>query len=158
MVGNGHEDQISWRWKATDNIALTPGFTLESNDSRTIYKPFLHAQYSFDNGFYVAARYRYDYTRYPSSAEKDDDKVNRGDAWLGWVMGDFRTELNYVYAKSSEGTIRSNNKDYSEEYNAKLAYKIDKNWSPYVEVGNVNGSKTTDERQTRFRLGVAYSF
>ncbi|USR60884.1 oligogalacturonate-specific porin KdgM family protein [Lelliottia amnigena] len=157
-VGNGHEDQISWRWKATDNIALTPGFTLESNDSRTIYKPFLHAQYSFNNGFYVAARYRYDYTRYPSSAEKDDDKVNRGDAWLGWVMGDFRTELNYVYAKSSEGTIRSNNKDYSEEYNAKLAYKIDKNWSPYVEVGNVNGSKTTDERQTRFRLGVAYSF
>ena len=158
MVGNGHEDQISWRWKATDNIALTPGFTLESNDSRTIYKPFLHAQYSFDNGFYVAARYRYDYTRYPSSAEKDDDKVNRGDAWLGWVMGDFRTELNYVYAKSSEGTIRSNNKDYSEEYNAKLAYKIDKNWSPYGDGGNVNGSKTTDERQTRFRLGVAYSF
>ncbi len=24
VVGNGHEDQISWRWKATDNIALTP--------------------------------------------------------------------------------------------------------------------------------------
>lgn len=23
VVGNGHEDQISWRWKATDNIALT---------------------------------------------------------------------------------------------------------------------------------------
>lgn len=36
VVGNGHEDQISWRWKATDNIALTPAFTIESNDSRTI--------------------------------------------------------------------------------------------------------------------------
>ena len=42
VVGNGHEDQISWRWKATDNIALTPAFTIESNDSRTIYKPNLH--------------------------------------------------------------------------------------------------------------------
>ncbi|KPS90839.1 porin, partial [Enterobacter cloacae subsp. cloacae] len=42
---------------------------------------------SFDNGFYVAARYRYEYTRYPSSSNKDDDKVNRGDAWVGWVMG-----------------------------------------------------------------------
>ena len=145
VVGNGHEDQISWRWKATDNIALTPAFTIESTDSRTIYKPNLHVQYSFDNGFYVAARYRYEYTRYPSSSNKDDDK------------GDWRTELNYVYAKSSEGVARNNNKDYSNEYNAKLAYKWDKNWAPYVEVGNV-GVKDTDERQTRFRLGVAYSF
>ncbi len=69
VVGNGHEDQISWRWKATDNIALTPAFTIESTDSRTIYKPNLHVQYSFDNGFYVAARYRYEYTRYPSSSK-----------------------------------------------------------------------------------------
>ena len=114
-------------------------------------------QYSFDNGFYVAARYRYEYTRYPSSSNKDDDKVNRGDAWVGWVMGDWRTELNYVYAKSSEGMVRNNNKDYSNEYNAKLAYKWDKNWAPYVEVGNI-GVKDTDERQTRLRLGVAYSF
>ncbi|YCI82273.1 oligogalacturonate-specific porin KdgM family protein [Enterobacteriaceae bacterium] len=157
MVGNGHEDQISWRWKATDNIAITPAFTIESSDSRTIYKPNIHVQYSFDNGFYVAGRYRYEYTRNPSTPDREDDKVNRGDAWVGFALGDWRTELNYVYAKSTEGTIRNNNKDYSTEYNAKLAYKIDKNWSPYVEVGNV-GVKETDERQTRFRLGVAYSF
>jgi len=157
MVGNGHEDQISWRWKANDNISLTPGFTVESKESNTIYKPFLQAQYSFDNGFYISGRYRYEYTRYPSTPDREDDKVNRGDAWVGWVMGDFRTELNYVYAKSSEGNIRNNNKDYSQEYNVKLAYKIDKNWSPYGEVGNV-GVKSTDERQTRLRVGVAYSF
>ena len=157
IVGNGHEEQISWRWKANKNIAITPGLTLESKESNTVYKPYLHAQYSFDSGFYMAARYRYEYNRYPSTPDREDDKVNRGDAWIGWVMGDWRTELNYVYAKSSEGTIRNNNKDYSQEYNVKLAYKWDKNWAPYAEVGNV-GVKTTDERQTRFRLGVAYSF
>lgn len=157
VVGNGHEDSLSWRWKATDHIAVTPAMTLESTDSRTIYKPNIHVQYSFDNGFYVAARYRYEYTRYPSSDNKNDDKVNRGDAWVGWVMGDWRTELNYVYAKSTEGEIRNNNKSWSTEYNAKLAYKWDKNWAPYAEIGNV-GVKTTDERQTRFRVGVAYSF
>ena len=136
VVGNGHEDQISWRWKATENIALTPAFTLESNDSRTIYKPNLHLQYSFDNGFYVAARYRYEYTRYPSSSNKDDDKVNRGDAGrLGYGRLAYRTEL--CLCKSTEGMVRNNNKDYSTEYNAKLAYKWDKNWAPYVEVGNV---------------------
>lgn len=43
-------------------------------------------------------------------------------------------------------------------HNVKLAYKYDKNWTPYAEVGNVEGSKTTDERQTRFRVGVQYNF
>nr|VUD28861.1 N-acetylneuraminic acid outer membrane channel protein NanC [Raoultella sp. NCTC 9187] len=103
FVGNGHEETISWQWKANKNFSVTPGFNIESNDSRSIYKPNLRVQYSFDNGFYVAARYRYDYTRYPASAGKEDDKVNRGDAWAGFVLGDWRTELNYVYARSSEG-------------------------------------------------------
>ncbi len=156
-MGNGHEDTISWRWKATSNLFLTPGFTIESNDSRSIYKPHLHAQYSFDNGFYVAARYRYEYTRYPNNAGKDDDKVNRGDAWAGFVLGDWRTELNYVYARSSEGVSRNDNKPYSQEYNVKVAYKLDNNWSPYGEIGNV-GVNDRSDRQTRFRVGVAYSF
>lgn len=156
-VGNGHEESISWQWKANKNFSVTPGFNIESNDSRSIYKPNLRVQYSFDSGFYVAARYRYDYTRYPSNAGKDDDKVNRGDAWAGYVLGDWRTELNYVYARSSEGTARNNNKPYSQEYNVKLAYRLDKNWAPYGEVGNV-GVNDRNDRQTRFRVGVAYTF
>ncbi|MDE4771453.1 KdgM family porin OmpK26, partial [Klebsiella pneumoniae] len=112
---------------------------------------------SFDNGFYVAARYRYEYTRYPNNAGKDDDKVNRGDAWAGFVLGDWRTELNYVYARSSEGVSRNDNKPYSQEYNVKVAYKLDNNWSPYGEIGNV-GVNDRSDRQTRFRVGVAYSF
>ncbi len=72
VVGNGHEDSLSWRWKATNNIAITPAMTLESTDSRTIYKPNIHVQYSFENGFYVAARYRYEYTRYPALLNKSD--------------------------------------------------------------------------------------
>lgn len=157
FVGNGHEENITWQWKANKNFSVTPGFNIESNDSRSIYKPNLRVQYSSDNGFYVAARYRYDYTRFPANAKKDDDKVNRGDAWAGFVMGDWRTELNYVYARSTEGTARNNNKPYSQEYNVKLAYKLDKNWSPYGEVGNV-GVNDRSDRQTRLRVGVAYSF
>lgn len=157
VIGNGHEDQVSWQWKANKNIAITPGLTLESTDSKTIYKPFLNAQYSFDNGFYVAARYRYEYTRFPNNAGKNDDTVNRGDAWLGYVLGDWRAELNYVYSRS-EHNIRANNKKASDEYNLKVAYRVDKNWAPYVELGNISGSTKTDERQTRYRVGVAYSF
>ncbi|NEY30603.1 porin, partial [Escherichia coli] len=71
--------------------------------------------------------------------------------------------LQYVYARSTvaddqhHGTYRHNNKPLSAAYTAKLAHKTDKNWSPYSEVGTV-GVKSTDERQTRLRVGVAYSF
>ncbi len=30
VVGNGHEDTISWRWKATSNLFLTPGLPLRA--------------------------------------------------------------------------------------------------------------------------------
>lgn len=157
FVGNGHEENISWQWKANKNFSLQPGFAIESKDDRSIYKPSLRAQYSFDSGFYVATRYRHDYTRYPSNANKEDDKVNRGDLWAGYVLDEWRFELNYLY-KRSEHNIRANNKKWDDEYNMKVAYKLDKNWAPYAEVGNVAGNSKTDERQTRYRVGVAYSF
>lgn len=34
----------------------------------------------------------------------------------------------------------------------------DKILKPYVAIGNVSGSKYTDERQTRYRVGVTYNF
>jgi len=158
LVGNGTDAGISWRWRATKNIDVTPGLNLDSNDSRSIWKPSLRAQYSFDNGLYLATRYRFEYTRYPNDNTKNDDaKLNRGDAWIGYVLGDWRGEFNYVY-KNSEHQILANNKKWDDEYNVKIAYKLDKNWAPYAEVGNISGSKKTSERQTRYRVGVAYAF
>ncbi|EBX1576334.1 hypothetical protein AS884_19430, partial [Salmonella enterica subsp. enterica serovar Dublin] len=31
-------------------------------------------------------------------------------------------------------------------------------WSPFVEVGNVSVNSNSDERQTRFRVGIGYTF
>ncbi|WP_202306046.1 oligogalacturonate-specific porin KdgM family protein [Dryocola clanedunensis] len=157
FLGNGHEESISWRWKANKQLSVTPAMHIESNDSRTTYKPNLRIQYNFENGFYVAARYRYDYTHYPSNVKRDDNKVNRGDAWTGFSWKKWRAELNYVYARSSEGVNRNNNKPYSQEYNSKVAYKFDRNWAGYSEVGNIGVSDRND-RQTRVRVGVVYSF
>ncbi|GAB7201905.1 hypothetical protein OS21_32270 [Dickeya oryzae] len=67
--------------------------------------------------------------------------------------------MNWSIKKATSGeTILSDNDDYDITHNVKLSYKWDKNWKPYVEVGNVSGSKSTDERQTRYRVGVQYSF
>ncbi len=52
-----------------------------------------------------------------------------------------------------EGVSRNDNKPYSQEYNVKVAYKLDNNWSPYGEIGNVGGERPQRDRQTRFRVG-----
>ena len=62
-------------------------------------------------------------------------------------------ELNY---KKSEDEILSNNEKEEWAHDLKIAYKWNKNWVPYAAIGNIPGSKTTDERQTRYRIGVQY--
>ncbi|WP_222424522.1 oligogalacturonate-specific porin KdgM family protein, partial [Yersinia frederiksenii] len=66
-------------------------------------------------------------------------------------------ELDYKQANKA-GVILADNENYDWTHDFKLTYKWDKNWSPYMAVGNVSGSKNTDERQTRYRVGVKYSF
>lgn len=46
------------------------------------------------------------------------------------------------------------------EYNFRVAYKLG-SWVPFVEVGNVSSgynTTTTDDRQTRYRVGLGYNF
>ncbi len=82
-------------------------------------------------------------------------KVNFRDAWVSWVMGDWRTELNYVYAKSTEGMINNNNKIIPPNITRSWRINGIKTGRRMLRCGNVGEG---DERQTRFRLGVAYSF
>ncbi len=39
----------------------------------------------------------------------------------------------------------------------KRANSVNKNGQPYIAIGNVAGSKYTDERQSRFQAGVTYN-
>mgnify|MGYP004723228931 FL=1 len=67
-------------------------------------------------------------------------------------------ELEYHKTNTAEFTPVSDKKNYQWTHDVKVSYAIDKNWRPYVAVANVPGSKYTDERQTRYRVGVSYSF
>ncbi|EKR1897290.1 hypothetical protein KF443_001393, partial [Salmonella enterica subsp. enterica serovar 4,[5],12:b:-] len=44
------------------------------------------------------------------------------------------------------------------EHNVALAWKLNKSFTPYVEVGNVAVRNNTDKRQTRYRVGLQYHF
>ncbi|MFS2225135.1 oligogalacturonate-specific porin KdgM family protein [Pantoea sp. B65] len=155
VVGSGTESTISYQFKMSPEWFIQPGFTLESYNSGSIYKPYLTTGYNFKSGIYLNARYRYEYTRETEEGE-DDEKVNRGEFWLGYRYQDLRFEYNYIYKSSDQ--IRFDNKKWDYEHNVRVLWNINQNWAPYTEVGNVSVRKTTDERQTRFRIGVQYSF
>ncbi|MDV0723645.1 oligogalacturonate-specific porin KdgM family protein, partial [Citrobacter freundii] len=58
----------------------------------------------------------------------------------------------------SEDLYNNRKDDY--EYNFRVAYKLG-SWVPFVEVGNVSSgynTTTTDDRQTRYRVGLGYNF
>jgi len=156
IVDNGSEYVLSYQFSAAPGITLQPGFALETSSSKAIYKPYIRGQYSFASGVYFAARYRYEYVR-DTAIGKDDEHINRGDVWLGYKTGPWTFEGNYLYKKSEDYNRYDSGKD-DYELDLKVAYSIDKNWKPYAQIGNVSVNSTDDDRQTRFRVGVQYSF
>lgn len=79
--------------------------------------------------------------------------------WLGYNVNDWMFELNGIYKIADSEDLYNNRKD-DYEYNFRVAYKLG-SWVPFVEVGNVSSgynTTTTDDRQTRYRVGLGYNF
>lgn len=155
LVSNGTESTLNYQYRPIKAWFVQPGFTLESSEENSIYKPFFMTGYEFANGIYINGRYRYEYTR-ESESDKEDMKTNRGEIWLGYDFTDWKVEYNYIYKHSDQ--IRFNNKKWDYEQNIKALWKFTKSWAPYIEVGDISVRKTTDERQTRLRIGLQYKF
>ncbi|MBO2875737.1 oligogalacturonate-specific porin KdgM family protein, partial [Providencia rettgeri] len=83
VVNNAIEMGLSYNHKINKSITLQPGLIFETVTDTSIYKPYLKAQYNFDNGLYIAGRYRFDYARKTKKAV-DDEKTNRFDAFIGY--------------------------------------------------------------------------
>ncbi|KEY58051.1 oligogalacturonate-specific porin KdgM family protein [Serratia sp. DD3] len=156
-VSNGTEAVVSYQFNVNDSLSLQPGFSMDSTSSSNGYRPYLRAQYNLTKELYVAARYRYEYKRTPSKGSDYDAKTNQGDFWIGYTfLNDWQVEYNFLYKSSNQVIFDNDKNDY--EHNVKLAYKWDKNWKPYIEVGNVKQDSYNDNRQTRYRVGVSYSW
>lgn len=155
LVDNGTESTVSYQYEAIPTWFLQPGFTLESGSDNSIYKPFLTTGYQFDSGIYFNVRYRYEYTR-STKENTEDKKTNRGEFWLGYRLADWRFEYNYIYKRSDQVLYDNDKWDY--EQDLKVAYNINNQWIPYVQVGDVSVRKTADDRQTRLRIGFQYNF
>ncbi|MCO7261801.1 oligogalacturonate-specific porin KdgM [Dickeya zeae] len=162
QISNGTEVIASYVYKFNNTFSIEPGLSLESGSSGNNYRPYIRGRANVTDDLSVALRYRPYFKRNSGNIGKDNT-TDKGYTLTGNIDYTFLQaytigyELEYKKATSGE-VVLADNDDYEITHNVKLSYKWDKNWKPYVEVGNVAGSKSTDERQTRYRVGVQYSF
>lgn len=155
VVNNAIEMGLSYNHRINNNITSQPGLIFETVTDTSIYKPYLKAQYNFDNGLYVAGRYRFDYAR-KTKQGVDDEKTNRFDTFIGYKYSKYKVE--YDYTQMYSDAIKYDNKKRNYEHNVSFSYQLNDIFTPYIEVGNVAVRPTSDARQTRYRLGLQFHF
>ena len=154
MEVQGNEYTASYQF-TNGAVAWQPGIVLETGNGYSVYKPYLKATWTLNESWWVGARYRFEYVR-RSSDDRNDDTTNRMDVWAGYKWRNFDMIAEGIYKKANEYNLYDGGKD-NYEYNFRTAYLVGQ-WSPFVEVGNVSVKSTSDERQTRFRVGIGYTF
>ncbi|MGP3593854.1 oligogalacturonate-specific porin KdgM family protein [Vagococcus sp. WN89Y] len=162
-VSNGTEVVASYVYKINPTYQLEPGFSLDTSSSSNNYRPYLRGKVNFTNDVSGTLRYRPYFKRNSGNIGSAKDSHENGynlTAALSFKLPlDFQFDYELDYKKAtSAGVLIADNENYDWTHDFKFTYKFDKNWSPYFAIGNVSGSKYTDERQTRFRVGVKYNF
>lgn len=157
-VAAGTEVIPSYLYKFSNKYSLEGGLNLESGSSYNNYRPYLRGGVILSEVLSTTLRYRPYYKRVSSGAGEDE----RGHQ-INWVV-DIKFLSKFTFSndfewKRAENAILWDGEKESWLYEGKLFYRYDKNWQPFITVSNVPGdSKYTDERQTRYRVGVQYIF
>ena len=162
-VSNGTEVVASYVHKINKTFQIEPGFSLDTSSSSNSYRPYLRGKANLTDDLSASLRYRPYYKRNSGNIGTSKDTSENGynlTSVISWkFLKDYQRDYELDYKKAnSAGVILADNESYDWTHDFKLTYKFDKNWSPYMAIANVSGSKATDERQTRYRVGVKYSF
>ncbi|PWC13960.1 oligogalacturonate-specific porin KdgM family protein [Brenneria corticis] len=162
-VSNGTEVIASYLYKFNDTFSLEPGLSLDSTSSYNSYRPYLRGKANITSDWAVSLRYRPYYKRISSNIGTTGSTSENGYNLTAVVsysfLKDFQAEYELDYQKANSARVKlSDNENYSLAHDLKVSYKWDKNWRPYVALANVPESGTTDNRQTRYRVGVQYNF
>ncbi|POT57809.1 porin [Citrobacter amalonaticus] len=162
-VSNGTEVVASYVHKFNSTFQIEPGFSLDTNSSSNNYRPYLRGKANLNEDISASLRYRPYFKRNSNNIGTSKDTSENGynlTSVLTFKLNkDFQLDYELDYKKAnSAGVILANNKSEDWTHDFKLTYKLDKNWSPYAAIANVSGDKLTNERQTRYRVGVKYTF
>jgi oligogalacturonate-specific porin family protein len=212
---NGYKETTlgaAWKVSLTDNVWVQPqiGYTIASENfsakatnigkagNSTEYrvsgekgdtlKLGLKSGYDFDNGMYVAGRYRYDMRTDSMNLLIDNNKgklegdvnVHRTDLTFGYKMEVVDLSMNWVHKEAEDkfnlidgkkgkrsktrSLAKGKVKDASaDEFEFKATLLTANNLKPYVQYTvkndiNVKGVAKNISKDDVFKLGVAYSF
>ncbi|MCW2485053.1 porin [Candidatus Symbiopectobacterium sp. NZEC127] len=165
-VSNGTEVTASYLYKFDKTFGLEAGLNFVSDSNSSKYRPYIKGTANITDSLYYGLRYRPFYQRNSNNIGQAGKNTDMSGYTITSTLGyklpaNFNIEYEFEYNKNTKagsvGYIADKDND-NMTHNVKLAYKYDKNWTPYVEVGNIEGSTVTDERQTRYRVGVQYNF
>ncbi|MBN3050679.1 porin [Pectobacterium brasiliense] len=161
-VSNGTEVVASYVYNFNKTFSLEPGFSLDSSSTSNNYRPYLRGKVNITDDLSTSLRYRPYYKRNSGNIGGKNTSENGYNltAVLSYkFLKDFQVDYELDYKKANKaGQYQYDNETYNFDHDVKLSYKLDKNWKPYMAVGNVADSGTNDHRQTRYRVGVQYSF
>ncbi|EGQ9818352.1 hypothetical protein C4G66_RS20455 [Vibrio parahaemolyticus] len=167
MAMNGSEFSAFYYKKLNKNIVGLAGTSLDFTSAGLVYVPYVRLNYAFDNGFRVQGRYKWklwDYGQQGTDGNSYNSKIQQFDTWLGYKTGDWDFQYEFQFWKEMASNARPLFDNGSTDYlhNVRVMYSIKtidgENWRPFVEVGQVKQSRTTDERQLRYRIGIKYTW
>lgn len=163
-VSNGTEVVASYVYNFDKTWSLESGLTMATSSSSNEYKPYLRGKVNITNNLSYSFRYRPYYKRNSGNIGQPDKQTSESGYNLTGVLSykflkDWQVDYEMDYKKSNQyQNFQSDNETWKLDHDVKVSYKWDKNWKPYAAVGNIADSGTNDHRQTRYRVGIQYSF
>lgn len=167
MKIDGSEFSAFYYTKLNPNLVGLVGASLDFDKLGLVYVPYVRLNYTFDNGIRLQGRYKWkvwDYGQVGENGSNYHSKIQEFDSWIGYKWGNldlqYQLDLMWEMADNAQPLYNDNKFDY--QHNVRLRYDIKADdgalWRPFVEVGNVKENRFSSDRQTRFRVGIQYTW
>lgn len=160
--GNGQQANISYAYKLSDSLTLTPQYKWESSDSKMGNQFNLTLGYKLNSDWSASFRHRYHYETKPNVEQSAH--YNRWTFGLGYKgLEDWSLGMTTDYQFNQSGSFVYKEKEsYFKEVNFTFEYLgLESKFRPFGEIGFNPSKKDTNEIDSwrpAFRAGVKYSF
>lgn len=163
VTGVSQEIETRWQFQLGNGYSIAPGMTTIFTKTNTHYHPFIQGWKDFGNGINLSARYRYNTTNDAhSDKELNSDNYTRRqahqfDIWIAWNIDRFGMSYNPRF-RYQDGVDQGTGKDTYWEHTLAFSYKLDNDWTPYIELGSIDKTYIDSDgsHQNEFvgRLGI----
>ncbi|MDF7671311.1 oligogalacturonate-specific porin KdgM family protein [Orbaceae bacterium ESL0721] len=165
IVAKGMEVVVDYRYKLQDDFFISPAVAMESNSNSTAYKFDFRGTYNITKAFSFTAAYKYGLTKYDRNTSLPTLHTNHFVGIVGYKFPYAHVSYEFEYKKTDYPAWKG--REFEIIQKAIIQVPIDKEWTPYMEIGYVpyadgrhskDGTLYLNDRQMRYRLGIKYKF